>query len=292
MYRDRIRQNYERLSKNQKRIADFLMTSHREAAFMTASQLAKMLSVDVASITRFAQRLEYRGYPELLDEVQAFVKEEMSAGFRPVEGQSEAGRLFLRTLTVERENLERTLAGISVEAAEQAIQILAHARVIYAVGQHTGGYLAAGLAVRLGLLGLKAVVVTGDGVQISLMARDITAEDAVIGFGFTAYASDVAAVLAVARDRRAKTVGVTGSVVSPIARVADVTLICSATSSTHIPSEVAMNAVIEGIFQTLASQRADVYNSQQQAYSTFYQQFTRYVRYPTAPITETMMKHY
>jgi DNA-binding MurR/RpiR family transcriptional regulator len=292
MYRERIQESYEHLSKSQKRIADYLMTSHREAAFMTASQLAQVLKVDVATITRFAQRLNYPCYPEMLDEVQAVVRKEMSAGFRPVEGTNENGRRFIRTLTVERENLERTLTGISVEAAEQAVDVLAAARRIYVLGQHTARFMATNLVIRLDVLGMDAVALEGDAVSLALHARAMGPRDAVVGFGFSGYANDVAAVMQVARQRGAKTIGISGSAVSPVARVADVTLLCVATSSVHIPSEVAIYAVIEGIFQTLAAQKMEAFTTNMQAFDRFYREFTAHLTRPAGSAEESLMKLY
>jgi DNA-binding MurR/RpiR family transcriptional regulator len=62
MFRERIAQHYARLGRNQKRIA-------------------QRLEVDPATVTRFAQRLGYAGYPELLREVQELVKEELKAAY-------------------------------------------------------------------------------------------------------------------------------------------------------------------------------------------------------------------
>jgi DNA-binding MurR/RpiR family transcriptional regulator len=81
MFRERIAQQYDRLGRNQKRIADFLTQDYREAAFMNGSMLSEHLNVDPATVTRFAQRLGYTGYPDLLREIQELVKEELRAAY-------------------------------------------------------------------------------------------------------------------------------------------------------------------------------------------------------------------
>ncbi|HJX38286.1 MAG TPA: hypothetical protein VJ714_06795 [Anaerolineae bacterium] len=81
MFRERIAQQYDRLGRNQKRIADFLTHEYRDAAFMNGAMLSERLEVDPATVTRFAQRLGYAGYPELLREIQELVKEELKAAY-------------------------------------------------------------------------------------------------------------------------------------------------------------------------------------------------------------------
>ncbi len=48
---------------------------------MNGSMLSQRLDVDPATVTRFAQRLGYTGYPELLREIQELVKEELKAAY-------------------------------------------------------------------------------------------------------------------------------------------------------------------------------------------------------------------
>jgi DNA-binding MurR/RpiR family transcriptional regulator len=271
MFRERIRENYDRLSKSQKRIADFLMTSQREAAFMTASRLATVLDVDVATITRFAQRLDYPGYPELLDEVRAVVQQEMNAGVHPVEGGTEAGRLFVQALTLARENIERTLTNISLDAVEKAVDALGSARKVYIIGQLTTSLLAEQLAFHLQVLGVDAVVISGDEVRVALSIRNLEATDAVVGFGFSSYAADVAGVMRLARERGAKTIAISGSDVSPVARVAEITLICAAAAPLHLPSEVAADAVIESLAHALAAHRMEIFQKNLVAFNDAYQ---------------------
>jgi DNA-binding MurR/RpiR family transcriptional regulator len=81
VFREKIAQQYDRLGRNQKRIADFLTHDYREAAFMNGSALSERLDVDPATVTRFAQRLGYSGYPELLGEIQELVKQEIKEAY-------------------------------------------------------------------------------------------------------------------------------------------------------------------------------------------------------------------
>lgn len=259
MYSERIRANYSTLSKSQKRIADYLLTSQREAAFMTASRMAGILDVDVATITRFAQRLGYPGYPELLAEVQHEVREEMVSGGRVLEGTGERSRLCLRTMAGELENLDRTLSTISAQSLQRALDVISDARAIYLVGQHTAEFMAHNFMLRLMLLGFKTSVVIGDEVALSFVLSTVGPGDVIIGFGFSGYARDVSAALQIGREHGATTIAITGSDVSAVARSADIALVCSAVSSMQLPSETAATALIESMFVALGAERQQVF---------------------------------
>lgn len=292
MYRELIRERYEHLSKSQKRIADYLMMSPREAAFMTASRLAVLLNVDIATITRFAQRLTYRGYPELLTDIRSTVQREMREGFTPVEGISDAGRAFVHALAIERENVERTMSAISIEAVEKALAAMEQADTIYIAGQNTAVFLAEELAVRLRMMGMRVVVVHGDLITTAVWLVGLHQGDVAVGIGFSSYATDVAGVLRAAHQHGATTIGISGSDVSPVARVADIVLICSAASPLHIPTESSVMAVIEGLAQGISVTRRDTLTANMHAFSVLHDVLSSARRNPVGSAEESLMKMY
>src|SRR3990172_2838399 len=78
MFREKVSKTYSTLSPSYRRIADFLLDHHNEAAFMTATQLARRVEVNTATVVRFAQRLGYDGYPELLQDVRSIVRSRLA----------------------------------------------------------------------------------------------------------------------------------------------------------------------------------------------------------------------
>ncbi len=76
-YEERIRQERSNMSKSFARLADFLLNSYVEAAFMTASELAHALNLDAATVVRFSQHLGYDGFPKLQREIRQRVKDNL-----------------------------------------------------------------------------------------------------------------------------------------------------------------------------------------------------------------------
>ena len=67
----RINLAYNTFSKGQKKIADYLVKNYDKAAFMTASQLSKVINVSCSTVVRFAVELGYDGFPYLQRALQA-----------------------------------------------------------------------------------------------------------------------------------------------------------------------------------------------------------------------------
>jgi DNA-binding MurR/RpiR family transcriptional regulator len=112
MFRERIAERYERLGRNQKKIADFLTQEYRQAAFMNGSMLSRDLEVDPATVTGLARRLGYTGCRDLLREIQELVKS----------GSLRSCRLQLTLsprceLTGHRDRNARSLAAVTAPCA-------------------------------------------------------------------------------------------------------------------------------------------------------------------------------
>jgi DNA-binding MurR/RpiR family transcriptional regulator len=69
-----IKQKYPKLSKSQKIIADYIINNKHKAINMVASDIAELTNTSESTVVRFAQELEYTGYPELISDLNAYIK--------------------------------------------------------------------------------------------------------------------------------------------------------------------------------------------------------------------------
>jgi DNA-binding MurR/RpiR family transcriptional regulator len=249
---ENIRQVYPQLTKSQRRLADFIANSYHEAAFMTASRMAKRVSVNEATVIRFAQRLGYSGYPQLIRDVQMIVQQELKAPSEP-EAQPAPDEPFLAALGGEVEHLQRAVNHVSPELAHRLVSALRGARRIYVVGQGVSYYLAGLLATGLASLGLDARVTAGDPQSLALAVADVMIGDAFVGIAATRESPEVAQALVAARERGANTLAVAWSPISGPAQAADLALTCPGQGAFPMPSTAAMAAFLDALVQALAS---------------------------------------
>lgn len=252
MILENIRQVYPQLTKSQRRLADFIANSYQEAAFMTASRLAKRVRVNEATVIRFAQRLGYSGYPQLIRDVQMIVQEELKAPGEP-ETQHAPDEPFLTALGGEVEHLQRAVNHVSPELAQRLVSALRGARRIYVAGQGVSYYLAGLLATGLASLGLDARVTAGDPQSLALAVADLVIGDAFVGIAATRESPEVAQAILAARERGANTLAVAWSPISGPAQAADLALTCPAHGPLPMPSTAAMAAFLDALIQALAS---------------------------------------
>ncbi|MCX7670268.1 MAG: MurR/RpiR family transcriptional regulator [Anaerolineae bacterium] len=255
MYTDLIREIYPDLSPGYRKIADFLVNHYRDAAFMTASELARTTGVDTAQVVRLAQRLGYPGYPELISEVQERVKQDLRNVYEPdLEDKTPAG-VLLRTLTIDRNNLEYMRLHLDVTTVERVLELLNAAPRIYLLGEGNFGFLAEAFASRLQMLGMNAhLVPTDPGVQSGILAS-LGPGDFCIGLGVTATSPHVVVFLKMARAAGATTLSIVGAMTVPIASIAEHVLYTPTSTAGLLPSMTCFVALLHGLSQALAIRR-------------------------------------
>ena len=250
MYRDHIRTIYEHLSPGYRRIADFLLTHYQDAAFMTAAEVARAATVDTALVVRFAQRLGYPGYPELIGDIQEDVKRDLKAVYEPPEGDDSPGQILGRYLLQDRNTLEYMRLHLDVETVDTCgRRDPCTPPGLFVVGEGSAGYLAEGFALQLLILGVPAHAISGELAGPAIKKGAIQPDDVFLGLGLTAMTPGASAMLKMARAAKAKTVGIVGSLAHPLAAVAEHVLVAPVQTAENMPSWTALAGMLNGLAQ-------------------------------------------
>ncbi len=272
MFREKITRHYQSLSPSFKKIADFILTSHQRAAFMSASRLAKHLGVDVATVTRFAQQIGYDGYVELIREVQELVLAEMRKARSPVTDRlDQATHPFMLHMWRDWANLEKSIQNIPLEDAERALAAIDAARRIYVVSEGIGSGLAQVMASYLTLRKPDVRVLSQGPFDVAMALKDITANDLVIAVGFTDYAYIATRAIEVANRVGAQSIGIISQADCPIGAVAQILLACSATEEGYLPAPTCVASILFSLAYTYLMSDGDAHHQNllkfQEAYS-------------------------
>lgn len=251
MILEQIRSAYPTLTRSQRLVADLVVGSYRDVAFMTASAVAQRLDLNEATVVRFAQRLGYDGYPSFLQRVRGMVHEELEGEGNASEMEG-SERTALSLLQSEARDLSRACAHVSAESIIEAVEILVSTRRAIVLGQGMAGPLAALLATTARSLGLDASSPPADEVSVALVLRDVTEGDAVVAVSATWESPEVARALAYAASKGARTLAVSSSPVSPCAQQADVALCVPLGGAYSVPPLAPLCLLIDVLAQALA----------------------------------------
>jgi DNA-binding MurR/RpiR family transcriptional regulator len=257
VYQQRIREIYGQLSPGYRRIADFLLNRYQDAAFMTAAQVGKAADVDTTLVVRFAQRLGYPGFPELIDDIQADVKRDLRAVYQSIPEDSTPAGIVQQTMVQDRNNLEYVLLHTDSATIQKVVESLDNAGRIFVAGEGDTMLLAAAFATRLTLLGIPAHTVFGELAARAAITAGVKPGDVFVGIGTTPLALTVSMLLKLARQAGAQTIAVVGNSTNPIATAADHVILAPAGTVGLMPCWTALAAVLHGLVQAVISRRPD-----------------------------------
>ncbi len=252
MYIERIRAVHGELSPGYQRIADFLLDHYRDAAFMTAAEVGKASFVDTTLVVRFAQRLGYPGYPELIAEVRERVKQDLRAVYMPPDEDQSPAALVQRTLTEDRNNLEHMRLHLDAQAIERVVHQIQTARRIHVTGEGNAWYIAEAFVVRLTTMGIAAYTIPSEPVAQAAIVAILKPDDAVIALAMTDLTPSMSTLLSIVRTTGAATIAIVGSPSNRVASAAETVLYASTSTIGIFPSMTAFAALLHGLVQAVA----------------------------------------
>ncbi len=257
LYRQKIQDNHTNLSPSYRKVADFVMTHYYEVAFMTAAHLAAAVGVDTTTIVRFSQRLGFGGYPDLLQDIRAQVKEELYAVYEPalLDGNDPA-TLFKALIDQSVTHLRQILVHNPPAHLQTIARRIGAARRILLVAEGEMRPIAQMAADRLQLHGLRAETLSPDPRQQAIGLAGLAPQDVVIGInggeGDETGAS-LSKPLAFARGQGCRILGVVGKLEGGVNRWADEILYVPFDAENSASGAVALSGALMALAQAVVS---------------------------------------
>ncbi|MFM7207976.1 MAG: MurR/RpiR family transcriptional regulator [Planctomycetaceae bacterium] len=153
----KLRTERGRMSAMDRRIADYILANAQLLRDYSSQQLADVLKVSQSSVVKFAQRLGYKGYPDLkLSVTEAIARASAAEQTPAAAGDEDAARadaLWRAKAAAARET--RGLA--APRALADVAAWIAEAGLLTVVGRGINADAARGFAGRLTLLGRRAI---------------------------------------------------------------------------------------------------------------------------------------
>ena len=254
-----IQNNFNRLSKGQKLIAEFIMNSYDKAAFMTAASLGQAVGVSESTVVRFANTLGYEGYRDLQKELQELIKNKLTTVQRISLSNdfSDYENALKQVVKKDMDNLEKTLNEIDYHIFQKAVETILTADNVYVLGLRSSSFLAGYLGFYLNFLLDNVKIVTSGPNDVFEQLLKATNKDVIIGISYPRYSKRTLEALEYGKEKKCKIIGITDSLISPAAQHADVTLIASSNMLSFVDSLVAPMGLINALIVAVGMSKKD-----------------------------------
>ncbi|MBQ3487564.1 MAG: MurR/RpiR family transcriptional regulator [Clostridia bacterium] len=236
------------LSKGQQRIADFIINSYEQAAFMTAARLGETVGVSESTVVRFAYALGLEGYPALQDRMQEMVLGRLTSVQRAqLASGLKKNEVFKTVLTTDMNSIRTTMEMADEGQFDQAVETILKARKVYVLGLRSAMPLAMFLAYYLDYICGNVITFSANIQDLRETMVRMNDQDAFICISFPRYSSRTAEAMAYAKSRGARTIALTDKLDSPIGTMADVVLLAKSDMASFADSLTAPLSVINAI---------------------------------------------
>ena len=254
----RIESKYAKMSKGQRRLADYVRENYDKAVFLTAARLGETVGVSESTVVRFATQLGYRGYPGFQKALEELVRNKLNSIQRMevTYGRISQSEILETVLQSDIEKIKLTLAGIDHKAFNLAIDTILGAKRIYVVGIRSCAPLAAFLGFYLNLICEDVTTVnTNSSSEIFEQLIRIGQDDVIIGISFPRYSMRTLKALEFASNRKAKVITLTDSVHSPMNLYSSYNPIARSDMASIVDSLVAPLSVINALIVALCMKK-------------------------------------
>ena len=254
-----IQSQFERCSRSQKDVAQYIVDHIEEAAFQTAEELAKRANTSSSTVVRFSQALGFEGYPEL----QAAAREEYRR--RNSEAQSQRGPAitplfaldqseFEAALSADHANVGETARKVSREAVEDMIVAIVSAEKVLLAGTDQMAFFASYLRHLLMLLDVRAEIVASPSQEALGRLSRIDEQTLVVR------------AMKLARHRGGHAAAITDATLSEVAQLAEIRLYYSSNSPAYVRSHTALLALIQALAYGVYARDASQYEERIKAF--------------------------
>ncbi|MGC9400111.1 MAG: MurR/RpiR family transcriptional regulator [Anaerolineae bacterium] len=256
MFEERIRDAYTSLTPGFRKIADFITDHTLDAAFLTTTELARRVGVDQATVVRFAQSIGYSGYRELSQEIEAYVLQKVTAGYRKA-AEAKTEMQVIEGLAENSEQMLRECLATEGEKIADAVHLLQEASHIWIAAEFVMYHLAEYAAHVLRSLNIPATAVHPTTQMSGTVLARMEADDALLAFTLYFPHVDTGHLVRMAREQGLHTINITDYSNGLAAREAEITIKTSTASPLLLPSVGPAFNILQIMIAAVIAQRSE-----------------------------------
>lgn len=222
---ERIQLVLDKVTPKQRKLAEYILTHYKKAAFLNSTDLAKAAQVSGSTVVRFAETLEYSGFPEMQTALHSIVQMEINAVDMFSENVSlEDATDYEKFFRQGAEDLIKILKGISGDSFNQTVELLEKQRKIFIIAFQASACLAEYTSYALGKIRPDVHKITEWDGNLFNHLDDCTEKDAAIIYAFPRFPAATLKIAKYLYEKNVPIIYITSNAANPISDFATVTL--------------------------------------------------------------------
>jgi DNA-binding MurR/RpiR family transcriptional regulator len=247
--KSKIQKHYEALPVNQKTIADYCIDNFDKIPFLSVQDISEATSRSVASIVRFAQRVGFKGFQELKDEITKALQNQIKNQemFSLFDNKKIKADTLTSVASLDTQNINDTLNLIDRKNFDEAIKLILNADRVFTAGLGVSFLLAQILAYQLNQVAVDAKDFTHNQAFFMEQILYLTPKDLIIAFSFPPYSQETIDAVKFAKERGISSIAITNKNAAPISHFSKIVLPVKSENMLFTNSFAAISVLINAL---------------------------------------------
>lgn len=229
-----------------------VLSQPARASYSTVQEVASLSGVNVATVTRTAQTLGYRGWPVFQREVRARYLAHLSAP-EVADQHADISSPASTSLRQDLDSLAVLVRQLDFDQLDSVAAAIAGARRTYIVSEGSYGVLAMAMSHNARLAGYDVESVIAGGPEVANRMAYLDPADVVIVISFWRIYETAVIASKVAHEKGAGLFVITDAITAALEKIADGVVIVPAEGVSFFPSMTSGLAAVQAIVAQLAS---------------------------------------
>lgn len=254
----RIHNCYDSLTDTEKKIADTVFSSPKDAVKMTVKELAERSGTVPSAVVRFCKSIGATGFSDFKICLSAELGGKVSAtGMLPVGEGDDPQQVFRKVFASGINTLEDTLSMIDFSQAEAIVRLLQQATRVVFFGVGTSSVIATDAQYRFAQLGIATSACT-DILFMNVTAANLKAGDVAVCISHSGSTKATVDAMRRAKKSGADTIAISSFAHSSLAKESNYKLIAFSDDKNYpveaVSARIAHMCIIDALMMSLASQ--------------------------------------
>lgn len=255
---NKIRSRYYSLSPAEQKVANYVLSNHEKIQFMSISELAELVEVSDATVTRFCRSLGLKGFNLFKIELATAIAETRAPSIQEkADGVLTSGE---ESAADSKKAIDETISLLDKDAIKQVIDLFGLADRVLCAGSGGSMRIANECAHLFSIVEPKFLAVTDFHSQISAIAT-MKKNDVLLLISYSGATINGMELLELTKKLGIKSILITRFKRSPLAKLADVTLCCGSNEGPYqmgsIAAKIALLTLGDVIFREYRKENAE-----------------------------------
>jgi len=244
--KERIRDYYDELPRNQKNLAEFFIDNFERIPFLSVHDISEDSSASTATVVRFAQRIGFSGFSELRDAIAGIIQNDLNQQVYPFIDNLDDD-VLTSVANQDIQDINNTLNTLDRESFTTAIDAVMSANRIYTAGLGVSYLLSQILAYQLNQVGLDANPLRQGETSFLEQLLYASEDDLLMVLSYPPYSRETIDAAQFATERGIKVIAITDKPAAPVTFCSDNFLVVKSENMLYTNSFAAISVIINAI---------------------------------------------